>query len=221
MVKMSTRNIDIDDKYFNRLEKMIPAYVIALLAAVTRYFEMFEDNRFAQFSVIIIIVISGIITLRFEYTDENKRKRNQALITVFNAMLWVFMVNIYYFDWIEKDPKTLLFMCVTLWVFILPYLFDYRKPDQIENPEISPDETNPDDMVIKWSTPVLPSVTGYKIYRDEEMIKTITETEETKFTDTTRIAGMNHQYQIAAIDRNDAEGPKSGSVEYKKKEDTV
>jgi len=97
-------NIDPNtDDLINRLGKLVPVYVISLLGLVSAFFQAFYDidPLQAQIAIYITIVIGVIATILVETKRKDVDNKKQLVLASISTALWIFFINIRFFDLAE------------------------------------------------------------------------------------------------------------------------
>ncbi|MFW9879319.1 MAG: hypothetical protein ACFFG0_40085 [Candidatus Thorarchaeota archaeon] len=114
----------------NRLGKLVPVYVISFLGAVTSFFQLFyeEDPMYARWAIIVIVGISVILTLVIETVVLKRKKIIQIIIAVISGALWIFFINLRFFDFENILELTIQFV-TTIYTFLIALFSQYLTED--------------------------------------------------------------------------------------------
>ena len=120
-------NLPFEDN-IKRLGELVPVYVISLLGAVSSFFPLFyeEDPIYARLAIIVIIIISIILTLVIEIVILKRKKDKilQIIIAVISGALWIFFINLRFFDFEKIIVITVQFI-ITIYTIIIATFSQY------------------------------------------------------------------------------------------------
>ena len=93
-------NINEEDDLIQRLAKLVPVYVITLLGVVSAFFQAFYDidPLQAQIAIYITIAIAIVATIVIENKKKDVDIKRQLALAAISGGLWIFFINIRYFD---------------------------------------------------------------------------------------------------------------------------
>lgn len=117
-------NIDNNDNLVKRLGKLVPVYIVALLSAVAAFLDVFYniDPVQAQIALIVLIGVGIGLTWYIESTQMTVTNKVQLIIAMFNGALWLFLVNIRFFNFNQLVSLWIQFL-IALWTFVIGLIY--------------------------------------------------------------------------------------------------
>jgi hypothetical protein len=115
--------IDQNDKYINRLVKLIPAEVIAFYLALDGIVSNMNNKETLLW---IVFIVSAVGAWVYIVKENNVKKIPQQFLTILSFCIWVFVIGgpFQMYDWYDVNYGKLL---VTAYTFFVPLFY---KPAQ-------------------------------------------------------------------------------------------
>ncbi|MFX1575323.1 MAG: hypothetical protein ACFFB0_21515 [Promethearchaeota archaeon] len=113
-----------------RLGKLVPVYVISFLGAVSSFFQLFydEDPIYARWAILVIVIISIVLTLIIEIAILHRKKVIQIILAAISGGLWIFFINLRFFDFENILELTIQFV-TTIYTFLIALFSQYLTED--------------------------------------------------------------------------------------------
>jgi hypothetical protein len=106
------------------LKELVPVYVIALFTAVASLIEWIsvESLITSKIAIYILIGIACLVTLYFEVRRYDNQYKFQIIITMINAGLWLFSINLHILDFPILIEFWIRFI-TAIWTALVPFIF--------------------------------------------------------------------------------------------------